>query len=892
MAKIPPIQTALRPTIGSKHARLAGFKGSELSEAIASKMVEGLNTAPKRFENGEAQITPPNMLVNQVANNTAQNVIDAENMMQLLPDLELAKQVLVSSILSPNDMMSCELSYLSTADDLGDAKPLMLNVIKDYFENTYKIKPQLSHMLEEALFTKGAYPIAVIPESSIDNAINSSKKITLESLKDEVDGEMLPRSYGILGNPSGKASGGFGFGIESFDGSKTAYTPVNEMLSLMVTDNINVLKFPRIHEKLVADRVNDAYSSKKIGMEVFNGKGTDEMERDSLYKPRNFNYTPIVTLKTLEQLDKETVGHPLVLTLPVEAVIPVHVPSSPEEHVGYFVVLDKHGNPVRANSTQDYFADLSYNTNNIRDMSSQMLAHTRRASEGRRPADDQMLLEESVNLYTEVIEKDLMSRLRSGIYGENVQISKPTEIYRMMFARACSRMMTQLVYVPNTLMTYVAFDYNQFGVGKSLLEATKIIGSIRAMLLFSNTIASIKNSVSHVAVNIELDPADPSPDRTVEFLMNEYAKTRQASYPIGASSPVDMINYLQNAGVQVITSGHPGYPETKVSLEENATNHVKVDTDLDEVMKKRQLMAVGLAPETVDLSMNVDFATSVVNSNILLAKRALIYQEKFCIQLASFFQKFTCNSRTLMDKLREIVDNNKAKFKNGSNLKTDAIVLYFINSLEVELPSPDLSRLEMQMEGFDNYTKGLDMVLPAFVSSDLFDSESMGEIANSIPRTIAVLKAHFQRHWLQENNVMPELFKLTAYDKDKDAAFDLLKDHELYMISLQKSLITFMTTAVRASAETNKALQVVQDATGVEVESSGDTGGDSGGDESAGDEGGDEVDDFDFGGGDEGGDAGDTGDEATDEEADAEEEPKEDDKEEEPVEEPKEDEDK
>jgi hypothetical protein len=39
------------------------------------------------------------------------------------------------------------------------------------------------------------------------------------------------------------------------------------------------------------------------------------------------------------------------------------------------------------------------------------------------------------------------------------------------------------------------------------------------------------------------------------------------------------------------------------------------------------LAAIGIAPETVDLSMNVDFAQSIVNSNILLAKRALVYQK-------------------------------------------------------------------------------------------------------------------------------------------------------------------------------------------------------------------------------------------------------------------------
>lgn len=154
-------------------------------------------------------------------------------------------------------------------------------------------------------------------------------------------------------------------------------------------------------------------------------------------------------------------------------------------------MIDKHGNPVRASSTQDFYADLSYNTGAIRDMSSQLLAQTRRASEGRKQnsSDEIALLDEAMQMYTDVV-SSLLSRLQNGVYGENVKVSRPTEIYRMMFARACSRMMTQLVFIPQSLMTYIAFDYNSYGVGKSLLESTKILGSIRAMLLFANTVAA------------------------------------------------------------------------------------------------------------------------------------------------------------------------------------------------------------------------------------------------------------------------------------------------------------------------------------------------------------------------------------------------------------------
>lgn len=840
-----PFNNSLAPdpsALGGVHPRVKPFKANSIAEAVSSKLVESM--FPTTMTREGSTITPPNMLVGQVANKTAANVNDSENMMQLLPDLELAKQVLISSILSPNDMMSTELTFNSVADDLGDIKSAMVNEIKEYFLNTYKIEPMLPKMLEEILFRQGSYPVVVLPESSIDEAINSTSRVSSESLRGTFTMEGYPSNHGVLGNST--AFDANGIKVDNHEdvrfnmvGLESRSVPENARhydgrvasgkLPVYVSDNFDILKMPMLRDKIRQDRLQDVYSLKSIGMEA----RREEMiigERDStLYRPRSFQYMPILTMKTLSQLDKPTVGHPLTMTPPAESIIPVHAPSTPGEHVGYFIVVDRHGNPVRATQTHDYFADLSFNANNLKEMSSQLLAQTRRASEGRNMQND-FIFDQAVQLYTEVIEADLISRLKNGIDDGDIRISKPTEIFRVMFARACAKMQTQLIYIPTTLMTYMAFDYNDFGVGKSLLEATKILGSIRAMLLFANTMASIKNSVNHVSVGIELDPADPDPDRTVEFLMHEYGKTRQAAYPIGASNPLDIINYLQNAGIQVETSGHPAYPETKVNIEDKQTNHTKVDTELSDELKKRHLMAIGIAPETVDLSMNVEFATSVVSSNILLAKRAMIYGVQFTAFLTDFIKKYTVNSQVLMDKLRAIIEDNRKQIPllKDSKIGTDKAVLYFIESLECTLPKPDLSQLEIQQAAFENYTKALDMVLPAFVSTEMFESSTMGEVGNSVQVTIAILKAHYQRKWLQNNNVLPELFELVTFSENDGEAFNLLEQHQAYMEGISKSLLDFMKRAIKTSAKNDEALNKVKESVG--------GGGESGGGESGGGE--------------------------------------------------------
>ena len=866
------------------------YAGTESANAIASKLVDGLYSNQHRRRSTEA-ITPPNSMIAHLANKIAMDTVDAENMIQLLPDMELAKQVLVSSILSPVDMISTELTYSNKADALADVKTAMMEIVKDYFENDFQMTSQLSTILEQILFTKGAYAWIVLPESSIDHAINSNSRISNESFKDVFDSNTrLPKSKGLLGNAEYNTPTSttpvMGFGIESFADSNRHYdgflstrnlTKDTQSLraTMFVTDNVDVLKLPKVHAKLVADRLQRAYggsaqqyavsteaqlnTTAKVVDRVGQHRMSKENTPDFRIKQRQFDFKQVLRIKTLDELDKETVGNPLLLTPPIESLIPVHVPSSPSEHIGYFMIVDNHGNPIRATATQDYYADFAYNAANMREMSSQLLANGRRSSEGRRDMNDIMMFEEAAKCYAEIIEDDLYQRLKSGIYGGNVKISRPTEIYRMMLARACSQMHTQLIYIPASLVVYAAFDYNDFGVGKSLVESTKILGAIRAILLFSNTMAAIKNSINHTKLSVKFDPDDPDPDYTVEQVMHDYVKSRFATFPMGVANPNDIVTYINNAGTSLETEGHPNYPDTKVEVSNYNAGYSQVSTELDDSLKKRHMMAYNVAPETVELSQGVDFATSIVNSNILLAKRSMRYQEKFTPFLEDLIRKVVFNSGEMMSKLGEIVQANRNKLGlTNSKMTNDRVVAYFVNNIHVSLPAPDLKRLETQMIAFENYSKSLDTALPAFLSSEMFDASVVGDLSNSIAVTTSVLKAYYQRRWLEENGVMSELFELVSTPDNKEGAFNLLKQHQLYLEGIGASTLDFMKLAGKFIYKSNKAIQAVQQAYNMDSSSSGGSGGGGENDSGGGDNGdftgggGEDDDNLDTGG--EGGD--------------------------------------
>lgn len=850
-------------TIEGRKPRFSALENDPRTQAVVSKLVEGTNrgqTQSNVARTGQANEPDPSTM-QRIAEQTATNVNDSKSLLQLLPDLELAMQILVSSILSPNDMVSTEVNFSVEGEEVdSDLVANMLKVVRDYFENTYKIKKIMPDMLKDALFYKGSYPMAIVPESSVDNVINQADRVSHEDIKDVVDPEGKIKTIGILGDAQEKRKGGVGFesvSVESFqaerDNNIQEFTEpqVGHDEHLYVTDNPAIMKMPLLESRVSEDRLKDRLARHEIGMEssfrteqTVEGQSAQGHIERMLYQKRQYSHVPVVPLRTLSELENnDTYGHPLVMTLPAESVIPVHVPGNPDEHIGYFVMLDETGNPVNKAEDSDYYRQMGTNLRNSQqNQVSQMIGTTMRGTMGNDESEKYRDTEELTRMYTDMVEADLVARLKNGIYGNNVKIARPQEVYRIMMARSLANMYTRLLYIPESLMTYIAFDYNEYGVGKSLLEQTKIIGSIRAMLLFANTMAQIKNSVGRVQLNIELDEEDPDPADTVEKLVHEYARTRQRTYPIGESNPVDIVDYLQNAGIEVAVEGNTGYPTTKMDAEDKATDKTVVDQDLDEALKKRHISGIGLAPETVDLSMDVDFATSVVSSNIQLTKRVMVYQNLFEGHLNDFVRKYVPNSGHLMDRLRRMFDEYKDA-RNQKNQKTgdkennddeedenygdkedvdpekdlieryddaDSFIMDFLQRINVELPSPNTIKLENQVENYEMYTQALDLALEAYINEDMLDQELLGELADGVRPAKEVLRAYFKRQWLRNNNFMPELEQLVMTTDEDREKFDLLEVNNAHLDAIRESIGSFLENAVKNSKESDKDLEAAR----------------------------------------------------------------------------------
>lgn len=812
---------------GNKQA-LGLIKDDPQIAALVSKLVKPASAEDFNIKKDSERYSLNPQQVKTISDITLSRVRDNKNIIQIFPDIELAIQILISSIMSPKDMVNADINYTNSDQILPAELLSKLNSIsKEEFEKAYDINDEMPTMLRDALFESGAYIKAIIPENSLDDIINGSSKVSMEGLSEIYDSGMNITNIGILGNNDNetKSNKKTNVAIEHimmFNANKSFKPKVSEFdLNLEVSDNVQLLKLPKVTEVAAQQVIKSKYRTTRNVK--FSAESAKEMgnERFStlLYKgPQSGGISEFKTVHSKYNLGRKSIGRPLILRLPSESVIPVHIPGDETKHVGYFVLIDMDGNPVTYASSQDSIRGLSgFNqpNSNTNSLSSMLISKAKQNIVG---GNSEPTIEHISRIYANIVEKDLIERLKNGVYGKELSVVNSEEIYRIMLARSLANKFTRLLFIPAELCTYFAFKYFDNGVGKSYLDDLKILTSLRAILLFSKVMAMAKSSISLTRVNMTLDPNDPDPAKTVELASHEIIKMRQQYFPMGINSPVDLVDWIQRAGLEFTFEGHPGLPQTKFDFESKNIQHQVPDSELDELLRKQTYMTFGLSPETVDNGFNAEFATSVVANNILLSKRVMQLQRTFTFDLSDYFHKVAINDMVIFNRFRDTLvenigmvekklsDEDIERFQENKEAFIDELVERYIKSVKLELPKPDETSIADKSKAMGDFTEALEKGLDAVISNEFVTEDIAGDISSHVDALKAMWKAYFVRKWMNDNNFLTELNEIVTADEDGNATLDIYDIVKSHIEGLVRSSTKFMDSVKLIKEAANKDL--------------------------------------------------------------------------------------
>lgn len=714
---------------------------------------------------------------------------DAKEILELFPDVELAIQILISSIISPKDLHSTYVHLDSDTRVLPSSVLFKLNtLLKKELDNTYGMTKNLYDNIEDALVYKGAHVEVFIPENSLSTILNKSlyKDVTLEAMVDTVE----------YTNYSSKDD-----------------APVLEYMSKYIkrTTDTSILTMESTYTDMLSSTAEVTVES----FDTFLSTSATKKKLDKLFKPlEEVAIQEVVKVNTITENERSSIGRPLHMILPAESVVPIHYSNDKKRHLGYIVLLNENGMPLTVEVRVDSAKEELFNIGrSVIDKAKKSLTK----SKERAP-----VLANSDEIAGRLIEEHLMNILvNENIHGM-IDNETLNPIYQLMLSRVLAEKQTRVLYIPEVQVSYFAFDYRENGTGKTLLEELKLLSSLRALLRFSKVSATIKNNIGVTKVDVKLDEDDQDAQARIEEVRDFVMKTREMTIPIGLNTSTDIVDWLHRTGF-MFTYDHPSLPDMKIDMSEHTPNHPVADDELEDELKKSTYMKLGLSPEMVESSSDIDFASTIVSNNMLFARRITKKQEQVNEHLTNYAKKVIKNSAFVQAVLKTVINTHltditstmtaerKAALKEDSSLTEEGLIEYFVNEyiseLNLKLPATDTYDDNGSSKAYDEYSDTLETYLDTFFSSDALPAEYAGMLGDEVDTLKTAIMNTLLRRWMTKNGHMVDVVDIFSVDSDGVIDVSVLEEYDGYMTNIIEGFKSFYKNNKKVVKKSDKQIE-------------------------------------------------------------------------------------
>lgn len=911
------IALQLKNKSSAKDLDESDIKGNPAVYALLSKL--NSSRQEESFKNnGDLSNTTPDLdYMLGISSEKAQEIDDNETIMQLLPDMERAAQILCSYILSPKYLMKPELQFRPPKNLFPqNTITIITDEIKKYFKKHHDIEGKLYKILYDILFLKGAHITAVIPEAALDEIINSdlvdnsqesySIRLSQESLS-HVEQLLLNSnrpSRGFLGQPNyqenhpkqftrkpmvshesvevhfGNTDDGFeprvSKSTESYNTSirvpeniefelpkeyaKTHKDAADETIEISeegvwnikfdsskldtlveVSDDLSILRQSFIRKEMLSQEsaraagIPTGFKPTSLERETFSDRNIIDKIFRKIDDINSYN-TDVLELKKLKndnQTARENLDEPIFINYPAEAVIPIFKPGAPSEHVGYLALHDEEGNPLSKAKPVNYYRELANGYNSrmtVNTMASSLIQQGKTMFEGfSNKLDEARQLEMLSRIHSNAIIKDILDRLKNGLYGKNLDVGDSAEVSRIMFYRALRGQRTRVLFVPKEVTSYMAFDYDNRGFGISLLDNMKVLISLRIQFMLAQLRAGIMNSIPETLVTLRIDEKDPDPRKTIQIANVMALQSRSNSgLIIGASNVQTIEDRVNQSNIRMaIESDNPKIPQIGHDVTKTTADIPTPDNEVAEGIKRDTIMGTGLTPDMVDNSLSTEFAANVLQGNFITSLIAFQKQDRFNPLLTDFVRKTISVSPYLHKRLREIIRDNLEEIieniKEASGDKTlsvkglassaievliDGIIDKFISAFEVNLPAPPNDNHESKAEQLQQYEERVDKAIEFVISQDVIPESLVSEDGESMVEQYAkIVKGDLLRDWMLENNYMPEIMNYITVSDDGVQTYEKNKAIRDLTIKTVKAMTEFFKEGKNIADSTSAVLK-------------------------------------------------------------------------------------
>lgn len=759
---------------------------------------------------------------------------DIKNILEMNPNAQLAIDICVNGTLSPNNTLDSQLQYKSSYDKLGAIKSTLLQKIREIMNAQVELEDILPTVLKDAKYDVGSYALLVVPTGRIREMIKSEKLERTNSDQKIMKFESMINDFSNVKRPLQADKrylepSALSFKLEDIGLETTTSLDVSKLIT--VHSDLEIIRMNKMRENWIKqEAVNgcldslEDFSNYDIKADMaemakeHKQEGLDEsVIADSLNRARNYAFDDVISLAP--EVDPDGIDMAVHMHIPHESIFVMHKPGSPEDHVGYYIALDMSGNPISVGDELNIH-NPNYNGTYGNDASNSAMSgqanfaagNTEMGFSGMNNSSIQgRRISDKTALFSKVTEKQLVDKIKSGYFKHHdISLAEHKDLMQTMFQRLLSNKQTQLIFVPASLMTYIAFEYDENGNGISLIIKHKNIGVLNSILTLANTLSAINNTIDYKEVRVKFDDDELDFNKTTDMVIGNLVRHSSMNGSRLLSTDVyKQFDYLGTKGYQLAFEDHPSFPGTSVEINNLDRERAAPDVDVMEKNEALLIQSLGSTPEVVDMARNVEFASSYFQSNLQAARRAIADQKILTKFLDKFIRTYLMNSPLALKWMIQEIDRSRKDNPELRGIKTIELVRGFINSVTTHLPKPDMVKVELLDKAITEQEKLVDHVLKYTIGEEALQGEDVGEHLEATLEAIRrKIKAVIMRDFLASNNMFNEGIINAIFNNDEeelDSAMGRIEAQQEFTLNfLKKHEIITATTIKRVNDDLNK----------------------------------------------------------------------------------------
>ena len=692
-----------------------------------------------------------------ISSNTRKTIDELKNLKIMAPEIDHAKMIIVSSIISPLEMQTDSVAIQVNHPGLDPTvNATISSKLTTFFNQEYSLGPKLAEWLGCAGFEEGAKPVLVLPKNQLDLLNVVADKWDPETLKrfqeakaeaersdavavenlvgfdkwshtkkkscsvecnvptlDEMD---IPEAFGdleasmetlalTLVDEAGAGKEFISNESKNVDKDKL-YSSADQLAKALTKGAFKLLKTSDNHDAVTITRdVRQLLKCKtKTAAKV------DEMAREAMKLVRGFDPNsddhPQLPVYTVSDVIKTADGDlPIVIEFPCDAVIPVCAPRDNKNHIGYYIVLDENGQPARGNYvfnggvTTDAVNRLA--TNAAKSVYGGVTLQTYKDS-GVSQTDT---LQQMTQVFAVAVNHLLESKLRKeGLTGLDVHVHEA--VGKCLFFNLLAKNKIKLVFVPSPMMTYIRFAHREDGTGKTFLEDLTYLLGLRVTLTIAKIMAAVDNATKHRRIEVNVDEKNQNVLGTLNIVRNAWMAKKS---PQITTDPSTAAESILNQHLSIVPKGLLGNTDDlNITTETSYGQSQAPDQDLMDTLNNWIGIALKVPPSVLNQLSEAEYSRSVATSNLFFSNSVRNWQNMVKPQVKIFLMNYILAHDSLLNEIREIINADK----DGKKTKTKVGIEEADNDDKGEVTTQDPKNDEDVEEALKRVIGTVELILP------------------------------------------------------------------------------------------------------------------------------------------------------------------------------------